>query len=69
MSIEDRPPQVWGRGTPALNDDHFRRAIRTCRSPEHLARAIAAERNRPPGYNTRPDRIDALTERLSEVTG
>jgi len=67
MSIEDRPAKTWGRGTPALNDDHFRRAIQTCRSAEHLARAIAAERNRPPGYDTRPERIERLTDRLEDV--
>jgi len=61
MSIEDRPAKTWGRGTPALNDDHFRRAIQTCRSAEHLARAIAAERNRP------PERIERLTDRLEDV--
>jgi len=67
MSIEDRPAQVWGRATPALDADHFHEAIQTCRSAEHLARAIAAERNRPPGYETRPDRIEMIDARLTEV--
>lgn len=68
MSADDISPQVWGRATPAYDDLRFNRVVAACRSAEHLARAMAAERNRPPGWETRQSRIDTLQERLDEVT-
>ena len=67
MSISDRPPRVWGRALPAVDAEHFATYVAACRSPEHLAAAMAAERGRPGDETTRPERIERLQTRLSEV--
>lgn len=67
MSIADRPPRTWGRATVAYNADQFTTHVSACRSAEHLAAALAAERGRTL-RDSRPDRIEMLSARLAEVT-
>jgi len=68
MSVYPRtPPRVWGRGLLAVSGTQFDVCLSRCRSPEHVAAAIAAERGRPWDGERRPDRIERLTDRLEEL--
>jgi len=60
-------PRTFARALAALSGDHFRRRLSDCRSPRHLASALAYERNRSEDSPARPERIDAITARLDEV--
>ena len=65
--IPAAPPRVWGRGLVAVSGRPFEQRVAGCYSARHLAAALAAERGRPLDAPARDDRIDRLTERLSEV--
>lgn len=59
-------PETWGAGLVAVNEDHFNIRLERCRKVEPLQAAARAEAARV-NYDTRPERIAAINQRIAEI--